>query len=255
VTEPVIVLVLLAAFGLVAGIGITAVGPGGVLATVGLFLLTDLPPAAVAGTAIVTNIATGVVGAFAYLRSGHLAEPSTARTARVLAGTAVVGTPVGVLVNLVVPGRLFGILLASFVVFVALLVWFRQRRAAEHDDRPPRLAMALLVGGGVAVAVVSGMFGVGGPLLTVPLLVAVGTPMLSAVAVAQVQSVIISIVGAVGYLSQGSLDWHLAAVVGFPELCGVLIGWQLARRIPGRHLIRVMIVALLAVAPLLALHG
>jgi uncharacterized membrane protein YfcA len=47
----------------------------------------------------------------------------------------------------------------------------------------------------------------------------------------------------------------LAAVVGVPELCGVLIGWQLARRIPGRRLKRAMIVALLAVAPLLALHG
>jgi hypothetical protein len=44
-------LIGLIAFGLVAGIGITAVGPGGVLVTVGLFVLTDLSPAAVAGTA------------------------------------------------------------------------------------------------------------------------------------------------------------------------------------------------------------
>jgi uncharacterized protein len=248
----VIVLVALAAFGLVAGIGITAVGPGGVLATAGLFLCTDLPPATVAGTAIVTNVATGLVGSFAYLRSGHLAEPNTARTARVLAGTAVVGTPVGVLANFLVPGRFFGLLLASFVVVVALLVWVRQRKDAV--DRQPHLSMAVLAGGGVAIAVVSGMFGVGGPLLTVPLLVAVGTPMLSAVAASQVQSVIISTVGAAGYLSQGSIDWRLAAVVGVPELCGVLIGWQVARRVPGRHLIRVMIAALLVVAPFLALR-
>lgn len=248
-----IVLVALAAFGLVAGIGITAVGPGGVLATVGLFLCTDLPPAAVAGTAIVTNVATGLVGSFAYLRSGHLAEPDTARTARVLAGTAVVGTPVGVLANFLVPGRFFGLLLASFVVMVALLVWVRQRKDTEERTSP--LPTAALVGGGVAIAVVSGMFGVGGPLLTVPLLVAVGTPMLSAVAASQVQSVIVSTVGAAGYLSQGSIDWRLAAVVGVPELCGVLIGWQVARRVPGRHLIRVMIAALLVVAPFLALHG
>jgi uncharacterized membrane protein YfcA len=254
-TEPVSILVLLAAFGLAAGVGITAVGPGGVLATVGLFLCTDLPPAAVAGTAIVTNVATGLAGSFAYHRSGHLAEPDTARTARLLAGTAVVGTPAGVLVNSVVPGRLFGVLLASLVVLVALLVWFRERNATGHDDRRPRLPTALLVGGGLAVAVVSGMFGVGGPLLTVPLLVAAGTPMLSAVAASQVQSVVISTVGAAGYLSQGSIDWPLAAVVGVPELCGVLIGWQLARRIPDRHLKRAMIAALLAVAPLLALHG
>ena len=51
-------LVLLALFGLVCGIGITALGPGGVLATIALFAFTDLSPAQVAGTAIVTNLAT-----------------------------------------------------------------------------------------------------------------------------------------------------------------------------------------------------
>ena len=54
-------LIGLVAFGLVAGIGITAVGPGGVLVTVGLFVLTDLSPAAVAGTAIVTHVATAPI--------------------------------------------------------------------------------------------------------------------------------------------------------------------------------------------------
>lgn len=34
-----------AGFGLAAGIGITAVGPGGVLVTVGLFLVSGLSPA------------------------------------------------------------------------------------------------------------------------------------------------------------------------------------------------------------------
>ncbi|WP_309240259.1 hypothetical protein [Actinomadura sp. J1-007] len=37
-------LALLALFGLVGGIGITAVGPGGVLPTIGMFLLTGLSP-------------------------------------------------------------------------------------------------------------------------------------------------------------------------------------------------------------------
>jgi uncharacterized membrane protein YfcA len=217
--EPVSVLVLLACFGLVAGIGITAVGPGGILATVGLFLLTGLSPATVAGTAIVTHLATGSVGTLAYFHSGQLREPNTRRTALVLAGTAVVGTPVGVLLNFLVPAGVFGFMLAIFVTFVAALVWHRQRGAEPEEQHHPRHALTLLVGGGLAVAVAGGVFGVGGPLLTVPLLVALGTPMLSALAAAQVQSVIISSVGTLGYLSQGSIDWPLALVVGIPELC------------------------------------
>lgn len=38
----------LAVLGLVAGVGITAIGPGGVLVTIGLFTLTGLSPAEVA---------------------------------------------------------------------------------------------------------------------------------------------------------------------------------------------------------------
>jgi uncharacterized membrane protein YfcA len=253
--EPAIVLVVLACFGVIAGIGITAVGPGGVLATVGLFLVTGLSPAQVAGTAIVTHVATGSLGSLAYFRSGQLRERVTRRIAIILAAAAVVGTPLGVLVNLVIPGQLFGILLACFVIVVALLVWIRARGNVDDERHHPAHSTALLIGGGFVVAVASGMFGVGGPLLTVPLLVAIGTPMLPALAAAQVQSVVISTVGTIGYLSQGSIDWPLALVVGIPELCGVIIGWKIAQRTSQRRLKGAMIVALLIVAPVLALHG
>lgn len=244
---------LLVLCGLVAGIGITTVGPGGVLVTAGLFLLTDLPPATIAGTAIVTHIATGIVGSAAYYRSGQLQQPATRRIALILCTTAVVGTPVGVLINLVVPSQIFGTLLAVFLVLIAVLVWRRNRRSSP--DEQPHHGRLLLVIGGFVVAIASGMFGVGGPLLTVPLLVAVGTPILPALAASQVQSIVISTVGTLGYLSQGAIDWSLAAVVGIPEMVGVVIGWRVARHVPPAVLKRVMILALLAVVPFLLLRG
>lgn len=126
----------------------------------------------------------------------------------------------------------------------------------QHGPRHhPRHGLALLIAGGLVVGVASGMFGVGGPLLTVPLLVAIGTPILPALAAAQVQSVIISGVGTVGYLSQSAIDWPLALIVGIPELLGVVIGWRIARRVPTRHLKRILIITLVAVAPLLVLYA
>ncbi|MFC7752508.1 sulfite exporter TauE/SafE family protein [Tsukamurella soli] len=218
---------VLAGFGLAAGIGITAVGPGGVLATVALFLLGGLSPAGVAGTAIVTHVATGAVGSLAYRRSGQLHNAETRRTARLLAVFAVVGTPIGIAVNQVAPHWLFGVLLAVFAVVVAFLSWFRSRREAEaeHERRHP-LGLLLAIGLGVAIA--GGMFGVGGPLLTVPLLVAAGSPVLSALAAAQVQSIAIAGIGAVGYAARGDIDWRLALVVGVPELLGAVVGWRIA---------------------------
>jgi uncharacterized membrane protein YfcA len=86
-------LILLAILGLVGGVGITAIGPGGVLPTVGLFALTSLSPSGVAGTAIVTHVATGGLATAAYTRSGQLRERQTRRLAIILAAAAVVGTP------------------------------------------------------------------------------------------------------------------------------------------------------------------
>jgi uncharacterized membrane protein YfcA len=103
--------------------------------------------------------------------------------------------------------------------------------------------------------VVSGLVGVGGPLLSVPLLVFLGMPVLSALGAAQAQSVVIAGAGTVGYLAAGTIVWPLAALVGVPELAGVLLGWVLARRLPTRSLKYALITSLVCLAPYLALHG
>jgi uncharacterized membrane protein YfcA len=102
-----------------------------VIPTIGLFALTSLSPPEVAGTALVTYIAAGVLGTAAYTRSGQLREPDTRRTALILAGTALLGTPVGVLVNTAFSRRTFGVLLGIMVALAAMLVWY-----ANTADRP-----------------------------------------------------------------------------------------------------------------------
>lgn len=245
----------LALFGLVGGVGITALGPGGVLPTIGLFTLFDLTPAGVAGTAIVTHIGTGLLGSAAYARSGHLAAPTDRRMAVTLAATALVGTPLGIATNNAVSARAFGFVLAGLAVLVAGAVLLRLSVAATdvHRHGPPT---AVVVALGLAVGVVSGIVGIGGPMLTVPLLVAWGTAPLTALAASQVQSVVIAGVGTVGYLVEAhSVDWPLTLVVGIPEIAGVLLGWRIARALPTRTLSYAIVVALLVVAPYLALHG
>jgi uncharacterized membrane protein YfcA len=248
-------LVALAGFGLAAGVGTTAIGPGGVLATVGLLLLTRLSPAGVAGTAIVTQVATGCLGSFAYHRSGQLRQPGTRRIALIIAAVAVLGTPLGVLANGLVSGAAFGDLLAGAMAIAGLLVWLRRRAAAapHRPPAPPRVAAVAAIG--LTVAVAAGMFGLGGPMLCVPLLVIAGTPVLSALGAAQAQSVVIATTGTIGYLINGSIDWPLAVVVGLPELAGVLVGHRLAHAVPDRWLTSALGLALIALAPWLVLHG
>lgn len=247
-----LVLSALAILGFIAGVGITAIGPGGVLATIALFALTDLTPAQVAGTAIVTHIGTGVLATLVYIRSGHLADSHTRRIALALTLPAILGTAIGVFVNGVLSASAFGKVLAVFVAGVAVLVWINDHRKTNQSKKPGITAVALI---GFSVSVASGIVGVGGPLLSVPLLVIYRVHILSALAAAQVQSVVIATGGSIGYVAIGAIDWPLAALVGVPELAGVVLGWHVAQKLPTRILKYMLIGTLLAVTPYLMLQG
>ncbi len=241
----------LLAVALAAGIGITAVGPGGVLLTIGLYALTALPPASVAGTGIVTNVATGLLGAAAYLRSGHLRARHTRRTAILLSLAALPGTPLGIWLNGHTSRASFGLLLGGLTLATGIMVALRLRRTMPHADAHPRLGDAGATLLGFLVASVSGLFGLGGPMLAVPLLLAAGVPILPAIAASQVQSVAISGIGAIGYAAHGAIDWPMAVLVGVPEMVGVVLGWQLARRLPAPVLAAALAAGLIALAPYL----
>lgn len=246
-------LVFLAVIGMVGGIGITAVGPGGILPTIGLFALTGLAPAPVAGTAIVTHIATGTLGTSVYARSGQLREHDTRRTALILAGTALIGTPFGVLAGTLVSPHTFAIVLGVVVAVAAGLVWYRARRGdAALLVHPPTSLIVVL---GLAVSAASGVIGIGGPMLAVPLLAAVGLPVLRSLACAQAQSVVIAMVGTAGYLVHGTIDWPLAVLIGLPELAGVLVGWKIAHALPTRALRNTLITTLCLLAVYLIVQG
>jgi uncharacterized membrane protein YfcA len=236
--------VLLGLCGLVGGIGITALGPGGVLFTIGLFALSGLSPPAIAGTAIVANVGTGLLGTAAYARSGQLRGRDTRRLAGLLIACAVVGTPLGVLANSHISGPAFGTLLGVCVMAVGALLYARVRRpagparagAGVAASTGAAVATSRVLVIGACVAVVSGLFGLGGPLLAVPLLVAAATPMLTALGAAQAQSVVIAGVGTLGYVLRGDVSWPLAALVGLPALVGVVAGWRLAHALPADRL-------------------
>lgn len=92
-------------------------------------------------------------------------------------------------------------------------------------------------------------------MLTVPLLVVLGMPLLESLAAAQAQSIVIASTGTVAYVAGGSIDWALAALIGIPELAGVLLGWKLAHTLPTRSLKIALVVTLFALSPYLALRA
>lgn len=149
-----------------------------------------------------------------------------------------------------------GVLVGVCVASMGLLVYWRERRRAiGRRRRPPVAACDVVATIGVGVAIVSGLFGLGGPLLSVPLLVAAAAPMLPALGAAQAQSIVIAGTGTIGYLVQGAVSWPLALLVGIPELVGVLVGWKLAHSLPTHRLRYGLAVVLVALGPYLIVHN
>jgi hypothetical protein len=117
------------------------------------------------------------------------------------------------------------------------------------DVRTPTGAVLLAcIGSGVGV--VSGLLGVGGPILAVPVLLLVGVPLLTAVGAAQIQSVFVAGSASVGYLLRGTVSPAHFVLIAPPLYAGIVVGWHVAHRIRGSVLRRVLAVVLVSVGVL-----
>ena len=97
--------------------------------------------------------------------------------------------------------------------------------------------MLKLVGIGVVSGFFGALFGVGGGILIVPLLVLVLAFDQRRASATSLAAIIISaIVGAATYALHGEVKPGAAALVGIPAVAGVLIGTALQQRIPVHRL-------------------
>jgi uncharacterized membrane protein YfcA len=88
---------------------------------------------------------------------------------------------------------------------------------------------------GTLAGIFSGLFGVGGGTVMVPLLVLwLGYGEREATGTSLAAIVIIASVAAAAQASYGNVDWAKALLVGFPAVGGVLAGTALQQRVPQR---------------------
>ncbi|MQA63819.1 MAG: TSUP family transporter, partial [Actinophytocola sp.] len=101
------------------------------------------------------------------------------------------------------------------------------------------------------VSALGAMFGVGGPVIAVPILVVLGVPTLMAVGLSQVQSVVISGVATFGYAGIGAVLIPLVFLVGVPQMIGVWVGWRFAHHVNDRMLRICLGIVLVLITPAL----
>jgi uncharacterized protein len=110
-------------------------------------------------------------------------------------------------------------------------------------------SFGVYAGIGVAAGFFSALFGVGGGIVVVPLLVLLaGYGATEATATSLAAIGITALFGMVSFGILGEVDWTAAAVVGFPAMAGALFGIWLQRRVSSRLLIGLFGLFLLGIA-------
>ena len=208
---------------------IGTVGVGGILLIPALSLLAGLSTHTAMATALFSFIFTGLLGTWLFQRHGSI---DWRITIPVCLGGLLCGYP-GALVNALAPARLLDLLLGAVIIFAGVYALF-PAKGGNLQYRPGdlRQKLFLLVIGG-AVGFGSGLTGVGGPVLSVPLMVILGFSPLTAIATSQVIQITAALSGSAGNLAHGFIDAGVAVWIPRAELVGVTAGaWRFARPCP-----------------------
>lgn len=236
-------LLWLAPTALLVGILVGTTGIGGILLIPALATLAGLPLREAMATALFTFAFMGIAGTIAYQRRGSL---DWSVSTPVCIGAAL-SAFAGARLNAVAPVTLLATLLAGLIIFAGvytLAPWHGRRAPLLDDNRPSQ--RVLLVAIGAAAGFAAGLTGIGGPALSLPLMVLAGFPVLAAIGTAQVIQIAAAGSGTLANLHYGSVNFALGVPVLVLEMAGVMLGARLAHALNPRLLRR--LVALLCIA-------
>lgn len=225
-------------FGAMLGLG------GGLLIVPILTLGFGLPLTAAVGTSLVCVIATSTGAAALNVRAGR----ADVRLGITLGAATVVGAASGGIAAGIIPERILAGLFAVLLAYTSFTMvrGLRGNSAPVHPGPEPdptvpdgprapayrthRLPLAWA--GSVVAGQASGLLGVGGGIISVPLMsLLMGAPMRVAVATSNFMIGITAAAGAAAYLFRGEIDPRMAAPVVIGVTIGAAAGASVAARI------------------------
>lgn len=216
--------VLLAAgIGLGAGVASGAFGIGGALLTTpGIRLLMGVPALVAVGTPLPVIIPTAIVGVTTYHRSGFVDLKLAAIAAAAGCGFAVLGA----YTTSFIQGELLLVLTAGLILVLSVRMLPKKlaHRPPMIRPTPPVLAVTGAVSG-----FVSGLLGLGGGLILVPIFsVVLRFPIKTALGTSLAVVAAQSIPGTIVHALLGNVDWALVAGLTIGVIPGARVGSRLA---------------------------
>ena len=171
---------------------------------------------------------SGAIGAWGYARRGEFDR----RVGWLLSAGSLVGAVAGAMLNRLLPTDTVKMLLYLVVLLSGISILVRQLAAARGGEGEPKpLRSGLLAPMGLLTGLLCALSGAGGPVVVMPLLVALGVPAKQAVGVALFNSIFIAIPALTVHGTQGGFTGFLvtAAVSAAAHGVGVTLGSATSR--------------------------
>ena len=232
------------AIGLGSGIlaGVFGVG-GGIVMTPGLQVFLGVPAIVALATPLPAIFPTALAGALAYRRRGEV----DTRAAVLLIVPGLFGAAIGAWLTDLVDTTLLLLLTAVLLGSQAIAIVHGGRRTARGGS--DEMATPILASIGAAAGFVSGLLGIGGGIVIVPLLAGwLGMPLKRALGTSLLAISVLVIPGAIVHAALGHIDLGICLALAAGAVPGARIGAALALGARERTLRLVVGSGLLAVA-------
>ncbi len=210
--------------GFAAGILGSIIGLGGGIIIVPALTFFGFSPTLAASNSIFAVFSNAVASSISYAKQRRI-EFSLGLKLGLL---SIPGTIVGAYVSSEITPSIFKILFA-FILISASVYIFSKRKIEEKNNNFSKQLMVLTIGASFFAGIISGLFGVGGGIIFVPLMVIVmGLTMKSAAPTSQFILLIASASALVTHTLLGHPDFYHALLLSIGAFVGGLVGAKLS---------------------------
>ena len=255
---------------MLVGIGVgtfgTMIGLGGGLILVPLFMFTMLAPNGttfetvqqVIGTSLFAVACNSVSGCYAYLRQKRIMF----RAAIPFALATIPGAAAGRLVSKYFNGASFSIAFGMLLAVLGCFMYWKsnsKRATASADDFDPATAQFNMPLGVVltfGVGFISTIFGIGGGIIDVPMMVFIlGFPTQIAVASSTFILMTSSLIGTISHGLLGHIVWLPAVCIGLGCVFGAQLGARISKKSKPKMLVVILSVTMVCMGIQLIYRG
>jgi len=249
--DPFAVAALLVIVGLGAGTlgSMTGVG-GGIIMTPALTFM-GFAPAQISSTSLFAVTFTSASSSISYAKQKKIYYQVGLKMAAAAIPGAIVGAFISNVIAIESFKIYFGIVLMLAGIYIAYSTSFMRERqkGPTGNDKNSELLRPLFYSGAFGAGIISSLFGVGGGIVFVPLLVLVlGMTLTNASPTSQIALLITSFVGTVTQAVLGHTDYFHAASLSVGAFVGGQIGAKISHNVRESLLRKLLSISLIAVA-------